>query len=302
MEIIATEIAFAIFNFIFFLALFVGIPVLIGVYVYRDARTRGMNAPLWTLVAILAPMLIGFIVYLLVRGSYSDLKCPRCETRVKEEYTACPKCGAKLRATCASCSLPLEADWSVCPRCTVPVTEIDPNVTPPLKRRDRTLGKVLIAIILIPVLLILLSMFFLIAFSPYSQSASVGASEWTTASYKNNPQVSAWIKQCDRNSEGVYVLRSQDKRGESNFTRFLIYRPGATQTADVNANLKDGLFKMKMSAEFTSTGTPQTEGAITSIVYTGNQALKDITVTVDGKKANIRIKDIDLQLSLTSAI
>ena len=42
------------------------IPVLIGVYVYRDASDRGMNAVLWTLVAVLAPSLIGFIIYLLV--------------------------------------------------------------------------------------------------------------------------------------------------------------------------------------------------------------------------------------------
>ena len=54
------------------------LPLLIGVYVYRDAKRRGMNAALWTLIAILAPSLIGFIIYLLVRGNYSNLKCPRC--------------------------------------------------------------------------------------------------------------------------------------------------------------------------------------------------------------------------------
>lgn len=31
------------------------LPLLIGVYVYRDAKRRGMNAALWTLIAILAP-------------------------------------------------------------------------------------------------------------------------------------------------------------------------------------------------------------------------------------------------------
>ena len=51
------------------------LPLLIGVYVYRDAKRRGMNAALWTLIAILAPSLIGFIIYLLVRGNYSNLKC-----------------------------------------------------------------------------------------------------------------------------------------------------------------------------------------------------------------------------------
>ena len=62
------------------------LPLLIGVYVYRDAKRRGMNAALWTLIAILAPSLIGFIIYLLVRGNYSNLKCPRCAATVTEQY------------------------------------------------------------------------------------------------------------------------------------------------------------------------------------------------------------------------
>ena len=54
------------------------LPVLIGVYVYRDAKSRGMNAVLWTLIALLAPTLIGLLIYLLVRGSYSNLRCALC--------------------------------------------------------------------------------------------------------------------------------------------------------------------------------------------------------------------------------
>ena len=80
------------------------LPLLIGVYVYRDAKRRGMNAALWTLIAILAPSLIGFIIYLLVRGNYSNLKCPRCAATVTEQYVVCPKCGAKLKPSCPNCS------------------------------------------------------------------------------------------------------------------------------------------------------------------------------------------------------
>ena len=72
------------------------LPLLIGVYVYRDAKRRGMNAALWTLIAILAPSLIGFIIYLLVRGNYSNLKCPRCAATVTEQYVVCPKAQAEL--------------------------------------------------------------------------------------------------------------------------------------------------------------------------------------------------------------
>ena len=50
------------------LAALLTIPVMIGVYVCRDAKRRGMNAALWTLIAVAAPALIGFIIYLLVRG------------------------------------------------------------------------------------------------------------------------------------------------------------------------------------------------------------------------------------------
>lgn len=47
---------------VIYLAALICIPVLVGVYVYRDANSRGMNAALWTLIAILAPALIGFII------------------------------------------------------------------------------------------------------------------------------------------------------------------------------------------------------------------------------------------------
>ena len=69
-------------SFIFLLVLSIGliVPILIGVYVYRDANRRGMNALMWTLIALFAPSLIGFIIYLLVRSSYSDLECPKCGT------------------------------------------------------------------------------------------------------------------------------------------------------------------------------------------------------------------------------
>ena len=57
--------AFAAFNLLIFASVFAFLPLLIGVYVYRDAKRRNMNAPLWTIIAILAPSLIGFIMKVL---------------------------------------------------------------------------------------------------------------------------------------------------------------------------------------------------------------------------------------------
>ena len=93
------------------------IPTLIGIYVYRDAKQRKMNAALWTIIAVVAPSLIGFIIYLLVRGNYSNMECPQCHATVSEQYVSCPKCGTRLRPSCPNCTAPVEPDWSVCPQC-----------------------------------------------------------------------------------------------------------------------------------------------------------------------------------------
>ena len=91
------------------LAIFVAIPVLVGVYVWRDASRRGMNAPLWTLVAALAPAFIGLIIYLLVRGSWPDLRCPACGAQAEREwagemFSATGKPAKKCSGHCATCS------------------------------------------------------------------------------------------------------------------------------------------------------------------------------------------------------
>lgn len=164
-----------------YLAIFACIPALIGIYVYRDAKNRGMNAALWTLIAVLTPVLVGFIIYLLVRGSYFDMQCPNCGTAVMEQYISCPNCGTRLRAVCPDCSFPVETEWKVCPRCARPLPEHYDDIFLPVEKKDKILGKILIAAILIPVLLLVLMVF---SFSAYSTSSAGG----TSASVQNVPQ------------------------------------------------------------------------------------------------------------------
>ena len=145
-----------IFPLLILLSVVIFVPVLIGVYVYRDANRRGMNAVMWTLIAILAPSLIGFIIYLLVRGNYSNMKCPQCQTPVTEQYVVCPRCGAKLRPSCPNCATAVEQDWKVCPKCTQPLPATWQDVEIPVRPKDKTLWKILVAIIVVPMVLILL--------------------------------------------------------------------------------------------------------------------------------------------------
>lgn len=54
-----------------FIALFIlGVPIIIGIFVYRDAKKRDTNPLLWAIVSALTPSFIGLIVYLIVRNDY----------------------------------------------------------------------------------------------------------------------------------------------------------------------------------------------------------------------------------------
>ena len=188
------------------------LPLLIGVYVYRDARRRGMNAALWTLIAILAPSLIGFIIYLLVRGNYSNLKCPRCDTRVTEQYVVCPKCGAKLKPGCPNCSAPVESDWMVCPKCAQPLPDVQEDIVTPVRPKDKTLWKILAVIIIVPVVLLLVLG---LSFSAASGGGSSSMREVTFDEYfadqelpeSTKEYVREWLDGLVTRTDHVYALR-----------------------------------------------------------------------------------------------
>ena len=156
-----------------------GIPILIAVYVYRDANKRGMNAILWMLIALLTPSLLGLIIYLLVRNNYSDLTCPNCNTRVEESYLICPNCRTKLRPTCVVCSAPVQTSWKVCPHCGNELPKYSMDVATPIRAKDNTLGKILIAVLIIPIAIILLLILFAIPFS-YEKSGGFASSSVTS--------------------------------------------------------------------------------------------------------------------------
>lgn len=93
------------------------IPICIAVFVYQDAKKRGMEPILWALVAAVIPSFIGLIIYLIVRSGYSALHCANCGAAVEENYAVCPQCGADLKSRCPSCDRYVQADWNLCANC-----------------------------------------------------------------------------------------------------------------------------------------------------------------------------------------
>ena len=93
-------------------------------YVYRDAKRRGMNPALWTLLVLLLSgpyVFIGLIVYLLIRDPL-PYTCPQCSATVSARFNFCPTCKYNLHLACAHCQREVADTDKFCPYCAAEVT------------------------------------------------------------------------------------------------------------------------------------------------------------------------------------
>jgi Double zinc ribbon len=96
--------------------LFFAVVVLLIGYVNADAKRRGMNALLWTLLVIFVPKALGFLAYFLLRKPLL-YPCPKCGTPVSADFVYCQKCGQGLRPFCCHCGHAISPDFVCCPYC-----------------------------------------------------------------------------------------------------------------------------------------------------------------------------------------
>ena len=105
--------------------------VLLLGYVWGDARRRGMNHVLWTLLALFIPSAVGIILYFILRDPV-PVPCPSCGTPARKGHAYCASCGAAVRAACPQCRQPIEAGWRNCARCGAALTTA--GTSPPATR------------------------------------------------------------------------------------------------------------------------------------------------------------------------
>ena len=286
-----------------YLAVLIIVPILVGVYVFRDASRRGMNAALWTLIAVLVPILVGFIIYLLVRSSYPDLKCPQCGTPVRESYVSCPQCGARLKASCPNCSAPVEPDWKVCPRCTSPLSQETSNIQTPVRKKDRGLWVVLAVVVIVPLAVLLFALFSLTSLAP--SSGGGGVTSLPTEEYlamTDNQEIKQWLKNCGDDPNTAYVLRhvvSSETENDSNSLEYLIYMPGLPQDSPVEITpMSNFLGRHTLRLTFESDGiNPGSTVALVTCSGDGNQEL-DIYFEPN-QKLNCEITSVDYSLGFS---
>lgn len=76
------------------LAFIVFLNVLIGTWVHRDAKSKGLDPVKWTLIALLVPNLIGLIIYLVYRSDKKPVaSCNNCHGAIDINASFCPYCG-----------------------------------------------------------------------------------------------------------------------------------------------------------------------------------------------------------------
>jgi hypothetical protein len=66
-------------------------------FVFADARRRGMRAAGWTLVAMLMPNLLGFLLYFVMRRPLAA-PCVSCSREIPVDQPFCPWCGSSRAA------------------------------------------------------------------------------------------------------------------------------------------------------------------------------------------------------------
>lgn len=105
---VITLASFAMACFIFLIA-----------YVNRDAKRRGMNAALWTLLVIVllpAWTFIGFLIYFLMREPL-PYDCPQCGRSVSARFNFCPNCKCNLHPLCPNCKQEVGETDKFCANC-----------------------------------------------------------------------------------------------------------------------------------------------------------------------------------------
>jgi RNA polymerase subunit RPABC4/transcription elongation factor Spt4 len=103
------------------ITLFIGFVLLFFGYINRDAKRRGMNSTLWTLLAIFVPYLIGVIIYFLIREPLPH-SCPGCGAIVNAWFNFCPECKHNLRPSCPQCKREVRLEDKYCPYCAQELT------------------------------------------------------------------------------------------------------------------------------------------------------------------------------------
>ncbi|MBS6177762.1 DUF420 domain-containing protein [Emergencia timonensis] len=209
------------------LAAIAAIVLIVGLYVYRDAKTRGMKAGVWTMIAVLMPCFIGLIIYVLLRDDEKNLRC-------------------------TVCSYPAKPEWKVCPVCETPLPKNAPMISAPLKK-DKGIWKVTAAAIVIPVLICVLMGAVMMPRMDNHYLGGMTNFNMTKDDVKSD-ELQKWFEACDKENGETrcYVLYQSRETAESRKekeTSYVIYIKGGDDLKYVDAETKFDQHRLMLETE-----------------------------------------------------
>lgn len=231
--------------FLLTILLLIILPILIGIYVYKDSRRRGMNVVLWTLISAFAPGFVGLIIYLLVRSDSSGTRCSSCNNLVRESFAVCPHCGASLKEHCHTCNSVLESGWANCPQCGTVIPEDQKARLNAAPKKDKGLKWLLAVLIIVPILL-----FGILVGSTHIRIKQLTGFDFSYQLYLTKeeaiadyPVLKDWMAECDAKGEGTYQYRFEEDSDDGS-QRYIIYNNDGHSVRHPKT-AKAGLFKTK---------------------------------------------------------
>ena len=119
-------------------------------WTYFDARRRMEDQILvWCSVAASLFPFVGTIVYTILRPpefiedrkerdleiraaelrvrQLTEQSCPNCGHPIEKSYLRCPECQTRIKDPCPSCEKPIDPRWAMCPYCETPIHREQPR-------------------------------------------------------------------------------------------------------------------------------------------------------------------------------
>ena len=199
--------------------------------------------------------------------------------------------------------MPVEPDWTVCPKCAHPLPTVQEDIFTPVRPKDKTLWKILVAIIVVPVILILVLG---LSFSAASGGGSSSLREVSFDEYYADQElpestkeyVREWLEGIELKTDHVYALRYSyrfNSKSETTDYYYLIYIPGGGDVDRRGFGYSTGLFSTAFKLELE--GTNGQDGLYCAMT-TSKKAAPQLRVTLNGKRLEDEITVVDFNPTL----
>lgn len=234
----------SVVGLLFILICYCAVALIAAIWVAIDSKRRDMNGLVWGLITFFMPVLIGFLIYMIIRNPIITLKCPKCKEILPKNTNMCPSCGTEVNVICSQCKTPIKKGYTICHNCG---ERFDENVQQPIRVYEKNKGTLVIVVIISVIAIAFAGVFglLMIPVSSYvthtseSYSGNFGMYNIKKEDMLKNKTIKDWIEKSDKSDKMVNVLL--DKEGNC-----LVYVKGSSKLLEdeITVELSENKYKL----------------------------------------------------------